>query len=210
MIFQGEHIDSIIFDLGGVILNIDYQLPVKAFSKLGVTDFHDHYSQAAQKNLFDLFETGKIDSETFLNELKKSVPPSVSDEKIRDAWNSILLDLPEERLFVLEKAAQNHRIFMLSNTNEMHINAFNQYLNDQYNLPGLEPFFDKVYYSYEIGLRKPDLKIFEYVIQDADLNPSTTLFIDDSIQHITAAADIGIITHHLKQGDIIDLLGDLL
>jgi HAD superfamily hydrolase (TIGR01549 family) len=172
MIHEGQHVDAIIFDLGGVILNIDYQLPVKAFRKLGIED--------------------------------------VSDDQIVDAWNSILLDLPEQRLFTLEKAAENHRIFLLSNTNDLHIESFNRYLLDEFQLPSLEPFFEQLYLSYEVGLRKPDPRIFEYVLQDAGLDPQNTLFIDDSIQHIQSANELGILTHHLVKEDLIAFLEDKL
>ena len=210
MIFEGSHIDTILFDLGGVILNIDYQLPIKAFQKLGIDDFDTRFSQLRQNHLFDDYETGRISSELFLDQLKKIVKPGISDKQIIDAWNSILLDLPEERLFILEKAAENHRIFLLSNTNDIHITEFNHYLLKEHNLPSLEPFFESLYLSYEIGLRKPDPKIFEYVLQDAGLDPATTLFIDDSIQHIQAAHELGIVTHHLVNQSIVELLEDKL
>jgi putative hydrolase of the HAD superfamily len=121
-----------------------------------------------------------------------------------------LLDLPEERLFSLEKSAENHRIFLLSNTNEIHINEFNRYLLETYRLPSLEPFFEKLYLSYEVGLRKPDTQIFEHVLADAALRPESTLFIDDSIQHIQAAAELGINTYHLQKEDVCDFLEGLI
>ncbi|MEX1189061.1 MAG: HAD family phosphatase [Bacteroidia bacterium] len=210
MIYNGQLINSIIFDLGGVILNIDYQMPVKAFKKLGIDDFSAHFSQKAQSRLLDDYETGKISSEEFLDVLRNLVKPDTSDLEIIQAWNSILLDLPEQRLFTLEKAAENHRIFLLSNTNDLHIEEFNEYLLDEHNIPSLEPFFEALYLSYEIGLRKPDPRIFEYVLQDADLDPQTTLFIDDSIQHIASASELGLITHHLQNEDLTDFLEELL
>lgn len=210
MIFEGQHIDAIIFDLGGVILNIDYQLPIKAFQKLGIDDFANHFSQAKQSGLLDDYETGSISSEDFISELRRYVKPETTDMQIISAWNSILLDLPEERLFILEKAAENHRTFLLSNTNDIHIEEFNSYLLEEHNLPSLEPFFEQLYLSYEVGLRKPDPRIFEYVLQDAELNPSSTLFIDDSIQHIQAAKELGIITHHLTGQTLVELLEDKL
>jgi putative hydrolase of the HAD superfamily len=210
MIFEGQHIDAIIFDLGGVILNIDYQLPIKAFQKLGINDFASHFSQASQSGLLDDYETGTISSEDFIQELRRYVKPETTDKQIIDDWTSILLDLPEERLFILEKAAENHRIFLLSNTNDIHIQEFNSYLLDEHNLPSLEPFFEQLYLSYEVGLRKPDKRIFEYVLQDAGLEPSSTLFIDDSIQHIQAASELGIVTHLLKGQDLAELLDNKL
>jgi FMN phosphatase YigB (HAD superfamily) len=206
MIYENQTIDTIIFDLGGVILNIDYQLPVKAFKKLGIENFNELFSQASQSNLFNDYEKGEISSDDFIKEIKKYLPQNTSDEAIINAWNSILLDLPEERLFCLEKAAENHRIFLLSNTNALHIDSFNQYLLTNLQLPSLEPFFETLYLSYEVGLRKPDLRIFEYVLQDAGLLPERTLFIDDSIQHIQAASELGILTKHLLNEDITTFL----
>jgi putative hydrolase of the HAD superfamily len=210
MIHEGQHVDAIIFDLGGVILNIDYQLPVKAFRKLGIEDFSAHFSQASQSNLLDDYETGQLSSQAFIEAVRGFVKPEVSDDQIVDAWNSILLDLPEQRLFTLEKAAENHRIFLLSNTNDLHIESFNRYLLDEFQLPSLEPFFEQLYLSYEVGLRKPDPRIFEYVLQDAGLDPQNTLFIDDSIQHIQSANELGILTHHLVKEDLIAFLEDKL
>lgn len=210
MIFNNQHINTIIFDLGGVILNIDYELPVKAFKKLGIDDFSSHFSQKAQTKLLDLYEIGEISSEEFLDAIREHVKPGTSDLDIIKAWNSILLDLPEERLFTLEKASENHRIFLLSNTNDIHIQEFNNYLLEEHNLPSLEPFFEQLYLSYEIGLRKPDPRIFEYVLQDAGLEPDKTLFIDDSIQHIQTANELGINTHHLVNQSVNEFLDELL
>ena len=206
MIYQNQHIDAIVFDLGGVILNIDYQLPVKAFKALGIDDFSKHFSQAQQTALLDNYETGSIRSDEFISEVSKFVKPGTTEAQIHAAWSSILLDLPEQRLFTLERAAENHRIFLLSNTNEIHIDEFNRYLLQAYSLPSLEPFFEKLYLSYEVGLRKPDRLIFEHVLADAGLKPESTLFIDDSIQHIQAASELGIITFHLQHEDICDFL----
>jgi putative hydrolase of the HAD superfamily len=210
MIFEGQHINAIIFDLGGVILNIDYQLPVKAFKKLGIEDFSAHFNQAAQSRLLDDYETGQISSEEFIDEIRTLVKPEFGDREIIQAWNSILLDLPENRLFTLEKAAENHRIFLLSNTNDLHIQEFNSYLLEEHNLPSLEPFFEALYLSYEVGLRKPDPRIFEYVLQDAGLDPRSTLFIDDSLQHIRSAAELGINTWHLRDQELSEFLDEKL
>lgn len=210
MIYEGQHINAIIFDLGGVILNIDYQLPVKAFERLGVTNFQEEFSKASQSNLFDLLETGKIENDAFIEAIRHRLPKEVSDAEIVSAWNSILLDLPESRLFVLEKAAENHRTFLLSNTNAIHIESFNSYLLEEHQLPSLEPFFEKLYLSYEVNLRKPDPRIFEYVIQDAGIDPHSTLFIDDSIQHIESAKSLGLMTHHLVNQDLVDFMDGLL
>jgi len=208
MIYEGQIIKNIVFDLGGVILNIDYQLPVRAFERLGIQNFHHYFSKASQQAFLDEYETGKISSEVFLSKVLSLLPYGTEKSRVIDAWNSILLDLPEERLYLLERAVRNHRIFLLSNTNQLHIDCFEQYLQKQYNIHQWESHFEKVYYSYRIGMRKPDLEIFQHVLNDAGLNPSETLFIDDSIQHIQGARQCGIISHHLDDSDLIAFLSD--
>jgi FMN phosphatase YigB (HAD superfamily) len=210
MKYQGHSIEAIIFDLGGVILNIDYQKPVEAFKTLGIQDFSQHFAQHGQTSLLDDYETGRISSDDFLVEIQKLTGPKVSRRQIIEAWNSILLDLPEERLHLLEEAAASHRIFLLSNTNDLHIEQFNTYLIEEHQIPSLEPFFEGLYLSYELGLRKPEPEIFRHVLEDAGLNPSTTLFIDDSKQHIESAQKLGIHAHWLPPGTLADFLSPLL
>ncbi len=198
---------NIIFDLGGVILNIDYLLVVKAFGDLGLANFDDFFSQTQQKNLFDLYEKGQITSSDFRNELKKHCISSIDDIIIDKAWNSMLLDLPQERLDLLKRLKQTHHTFLLSNTNEIHIDSFNAYLQNNFNIADLSGHFEKLYLSYKIGMRKPDAEIFELVLSENKLNSSETLFIDDSIQHIESAKNLGIQTYWLdvKKESILDL-----
>lgn len=210
MKYQGQTIDAILFDLGGVILNIDYHKPVEAFRNLGIEDFSKHFAQHGQTSLLDEYETGRISSEEFLKALKKLTRKGTTEAELIDAWNSILLDLPEERLHLLEEAAASHRIFLLSNTNDLHIQQFNRYLLDEHQLPSLEPFFETLYLSYELGLRKPEQEIFRFVLGDAGVNPETTLFIDDSPQHIESARKLGIHSHLLPAGTLLDFLPQLL
>ena len=187
-----KQIKNIIFDLGGVLLNLDYSRTKHAFEKLGIDNFDSIYSQAQQSNLFDLFETGKIDRHHFLDGMKQYLPPGITSEQITNAWNGMLLDLPIERLELLKTVSKNYRIFLLSNTNEIHIDAFEKILFDQHNLKGLEPLFEKVYYSSRIQKRKPNAEIFEFVMNENKLNLSETVFFDDSIQHIKGAERVGL------------------
>lgn len=199
-----QNIRHIIFDLGGVLLNIDYQLTSAAFVKLGIKDFDKKYSQLKQTSLFDDFETGEINSRYFIDDLKKIVSPEVSDEDIRNAWNAMLLDFPLRRLQILQQLQLHFDTFLLSNTNEIHEEKFNQILKQQTGFPSLGVLFDKVYYSHRVGLRKPDSAIFELILNSHQLNPEKTLFIDDSPQHIESAKNIGIQTIWLKQGMSIE------
>jgi|APLak6261662433_1056034.scaffolds.fasta_scaffold00001_75 putative hydrolase of the HAD superfamily len=197
---------NIIFDLGGVILNIDYNLSVEAFKKLGLPNFQEHFSQASQNHLFDLYEKGIISSDEFRMELKKHFNDSITVKDIDFAWNALLLDLPAQRLVVLENLKETHRTFLLSNTNDIHIQEFNRYLAKTTGVKDLSRYFEKLYLSYEIGMRKPDKEIFEFVLTQNDLNPAETLFIDDSKQHIESASNLGIHTYWLTKGEtILDL-----
>ncbi len=207
MIIDTNNYKNIIFDLGGVILNIDYSLTEKAFSKLGISDFKTLFSQAQQTKLFDNYEKGFLSSDDFRTELKKSLLKNTTDDEIDTAWNAILLDLPNERIELLKKTNLTHRTFLLSNTNDIHIEKFNSYLENEFDLPDLSSLFEKMYLSYEIGMRKPDAEIFEFVLKENTLKPNETLFIDDSIQHIEAAKKLGIGTYWLdvKKESIVDL-----
>ncbi len=208
MSINANNYKNIIFDLGGVILNIDYQLAVKAFSNLGVSNFDELYSQAHQNKLFDLFEKGQILSADFRNEIRNYCNKNLEDAAIDRAWNAMLLDLPAERLKLLVSLKKTHRTFLLSNTNEIHIDSVNAYLKKAYGITELSGYFEKLYLSYKVGMRKPDAEIFELVFAENNLNLRETLFIDDSIQHIEGAKRVGIQTYWLQKGEtILDLLG---
>lgn len=187
-----QSVKNIIFDLGGVILNIDYSLTANAFEKLGIKDFTTIYSQAAQQQLFDGFEKGIVSSEKFRTELKKFLVKGITDAEIDCAWNAMLLDLPVARLHFLGRLKQHYRIFLLSNTNTIHITAYSAYLNNSFGVSNLSHLFEREYYSYEIGMRKPDAEIFEFVLNENNLCAEETLFIDDSPQHIVGATGVGI------------------
>ncbi|MBN8704035.1 MAG: HAD family phosphatase [Bacteroidetes bacterium] len=189
---------AIIFDLGGVILNIDYQKTVEAFKGLGLHDFNYFFSKQVQKDFFDEYEKGFISSFEFLERIKSFLPESVSNEQIVEAWNAMLLDLPEERLHLLKKLRDKYSIFLLSNTNEIHINEFHLFLKGKFAMPDLTDYFNKVYLSYQIGKRKPDAEIFEHVLLENNLLPKHVVFIDDSPQHIEGAKSLGITTFHLE------------
>ena len=195
-----QGIKHIIFDLGGVILNIDYKRPIEAFKKLGIQDVEGLYSKQNQVELFDLLETGKIDEAEFVKQIQQKSNVELSHHDIITAWNSILLDFPLRRLQILQQLQLHYSIFLLSNTNEIHEKAFNDMLKTTCGYPNLGIFFDKVYFSHRVGLRKPDPAIFQLVLDENKLDPEETLFIDDSPQHIEAAKSLHIHTIHMKDG----------
>ena len=191
-----KKIDNIIFDLGNVILNIDYQSTINAFEKIGIKNAKILYSKSSQTKIFDQLETGKITQEDFILEIQKIIPQASKSEVI-NAWNAIIKDLPKSRVDILKNLKDKFSIFLLSNTNTIHIDYIlkkigkNKY-DEFYNL------FDKVYYSHEVKLRKPDPNIFKLVINENNLKIKNTLFIDDSIQHINSAKKLGLQTYHLN------------
>lgn len=198
-------IRHIIFDLGGVILNIDYKLSAEAFKKLGANDFDELYSQAKQSELFDRLETGRISLNDFRNEVRRIFEATWSDTEIDSAWNAMLLDLPPTRIELLQELKKRYKIYLLSNTNQIHYDQYGRMLRERFGLNDLSEVFDKAYYSHEVGMRKPDAEVFEFVLNANAAEANETLFIDDSIQHIEGAKRIGLETYHLREEDILGL-----
>ena len=198
-------IKNIIFDLGGVILDIDYNLTVKAFEKLGIPNFKAQYSKMSQSNLFDNIETGKISPEEFRNLIREVAEKDVTDAEIDHAWNALILHLPQYRIEILKKLQDNYRLFLLSNTNKIHYDDYSEVIKRENGIEGLEPLFEKTYLSHEMGLRKPNPEIFNVVLNENNLVAEETLFIDDSPQRIASAKTLGIVTYHLENEDIGEL-----
>jgi FMN phosphatase YigB (HAD superfamily) len=196
LIQDSKKIKNIIFDLGGVILNIDPQKTINAMEELGFPDFEKSYTLAKQNKLFDKLEKGIISPDIFRNEIRKNLKNPVSDNTINEAWGSLLLDFPKERIDLLNKLKAKYRLFLLSNTNLIHYNIYNHILFKDFGIQ-LSKLFEKAYYSHEIGMRKPDIECFKYVLDDSKLMPNETLFIDDSISNIESAKKIGIKTIYL-------------
>lgn len=203
-----NHTENIIFDLGGVILNIDYLLTSKAFSALGFIDFDEYYTQKKQSKVFDLFETGKINSEEFIKEFSKEIP-GVNKEQIIEAWNAMLLDLPAERIELIRNLGKRFRVFLLSNTNQIHEDAFRKIVEAQFGNYIFDDVFEETYLSHKIGYRKPNKECFDYVIDRNGLSVEKTIFIDDSIQHVIGARQAGLQSFHLEKGmEITQLFPD--
>ena len=203
---QAGSFKNIIFDLGGVILNIDYKLTINCFKTLGISNFDLIYSQAQQNLLFDQYEKGEVSSKYFIEEIQKKCHHSTSVEAIIKAWNAMLLDIPEDRLLFLSTLKKNHRLFLLSNTNDIHKRAYSDYLKKTYGFEDFSEYFERQYLSFEIGMRKPHPEVFNHVLDKNGLNASETVFIDDSAQHIKGAASVGIKAVHLTgEKTILDL-----
>lgn len=197
--------DAVILDLGGVILNIDYNLTVDAFKQLGFTNFQAQYSKLQQSGLFDKLETGRIGEDEFIQEIQKSIP-NASSAQIISAWNALLLDFPEGRINTIRRIAEAFPTFLLSNTNSIHYKEFNQTLQTQTDISDIKSLFKKAYLSHEIHLRKPNKEAFHLILDEHDLDPSRTLFVDDSPQHLEGAKKLGIQVYHMKEDDSLEAL----
>jgi glucose-1-phosphatase len=205
-----SQIKNLIFDLGGVIINLDINKTISEFNTFSNKPFETIYTQLQQNLIFDEFDKGNISPTDFFTELQKHLNTNVSDERLINAWNAMLLDFPKHRLDILKQLKTKYRLFLLSNTNETHVTAFEKSLYAEHQYENLEPFFEKVYYSCRIGMRKPNKDIFNFVLSENNLKPSETLFFDDTIHHINGANKTGIQAHLLEKGkDITTLIAEL-
>lgn len=201
-------IKNIIFDFGNVLLNLDESASYNALnSLLDLSKCEDLY-----EIVFNPFEKGEISEESFLNRLQRRSKIVNQAEVYIKAWNAMLLDFPSIRVELLRNLKSNYRLFLLSNTNITHIRHVLKRINRENGITDFEDaFFEKAYYSFQLGMRKPDPEIYEFVLQDAGLIANETLFIDDKIENIEAAKKMGIITHHHNPSqEISEILNDIL
>lgn len=199
-------IKNIIFDFGGVIIDIDYWRSIKAFIDMGYDNFDKIYSQASQAEIFDKIDKGIISADEFRSELMKFFPPDTTVKMIDDAWNAIMLGIPEHRVRMLEKIRKNYRIMLMSNTNIIHYEQYIKELKEKFGYKDLSGLFEKVYLSFELGMRKPDIKFFKLILEENHLKPEETLFIDDSEQNLPPAQSLNLQTVFLNGGmDVTDL-----
>lgn len=195
-------IDAIIFDLGGVFIHINYEVTIHEFIKLGYINAENLYSQKEQALLFQEYEKGIISTPHFINKLLDQSEDKPSPNQIVHAWNAMLGEIELSSVDVLKSLQGKKRLFMLSNTNELHWEIVQRKWNQLDEKP-ISSYFEKVYVSHEFGMRKPDASTFQEVCRIHDLSPSKTLFIDDSIQHIHGAQEAGLNTFFLE--DIMKL-----
>jgi len=186
--------ENIIFDLGGVLLDIDYNRTRTAFEQLGVVNFDEMYSQANADHLFQKLETGKITDDDFYKELNRRTGLHLSPEEIRNAWNAMLLSFREKSLQHLDDIRSKYQIFLLSNTNYIHLASFKKTFLDKKREKTFEEYFNRAYYSCSIGLRKPEKVCYDWVLKELKIQPQKTLFIDDSLQNIEGAKAAGLQT----------------
>ncbi|MBP8066518.1 MAG: HAD family phosphatase [Flavobacterium sp.] len=194
-------IDTIIFDFGNVFINLSQEAPFDHMRKIGLVCWNEDLDSLNKR-----YEKGKIDELDFFKGFQRYIPNRELDE-IREAWNSILLDFPLYRLEFLQKLSTKYRLFLLSNTDKTHIDKFEHKVGMTFSREFYQ-CFEKVYFSYEIGLRKPDPEIFNYIINRHNLEPQRTLFVDDNKHNTEVAANLGLQVWNLEVGkeDVVNLL----
>ena len=192
-----QQIKNIIFDLGGIFLDIDYPKTEKAFINLGITNFPELYNQHHASDLFELLETGKITPTEFYNQFASLSPVVVTDKQIQEAWNAMLGTFPLERIEWLKQIKNRYNIFLFSNTNKIHHDAFTQTFAQLTGNNNFDSYFIKAWYSHTIGVRKPYTASFRHVLQLENLQAAETLFIDDTFKNIEGAQEAGLQTIHL-------------
>lgn len=203
---MNKDIKNIIFDYGNVIFTIDFKRTQAAFEALGIENVEEFYAHKGHDPLFDEFEKGNITAAEFRDGIRKvSRHPELTDQQIDDAWNSLLIGVPDGNHELLLDLKANYRTFLLSNINEIHLDFINKYLKENFALDGNEGFFEKIYYSHLVRKRKPNRDIFEQVLAENGLKKEETLFIDDSPQHLKTAAELGIHTYLMTYPDTIQL-----
>jgi glucose-1-phosphatase len=201
-VYNMENIKNIIFDLGGVIMDIDVKQTLKAFSGLGIKNVENYFGHGFAASFFSDHESGKISDEEFLKQIKKLLTEEVSDESIIDAWNALLLRFPAERISLLKEIRSKYRLFLFSNTNAIHYNKFVEIYRDSFS-GELEDLFEKAYFSHSMGHRKPDTGGFELIIRENRLDPKQTLFVDDAFINVEGALKTGLKGLYMPPGFFI-------
>lgn len=189
-----QGIKNIIFDLGGVLMDLDKQACIDAFKRLGYDDIEQLLGNYSQKGTFMELEKGSITPEEFRNRIRREIGRAVTDRQIDDAFCAFLVDIPDYKLDMLQELKKNYRVLMLSNTNAIMMEVMKEGV---FRKQGLDvyAYFDQLYLSYQMGVTKPDRKIYDLLIADSRICPEETLFFDDSQVNIEMGSSVGFRTH---------------
>jgi putative hydrolase of the HAD superfamily len=185
---------AVIFDFGNVIINIEFQRIYKAFAKFTSKPIAYIEKRITEDQIFRRYESGQFTDEEFREVIRQTLGFPLSDHEVDTAWNAILLDIPTDRIDLIHKIRQNYPIFLLSNTNNIHITASNNYLKKTHGINSLDILFDQLFLSYEMGMWKPDTEIYFEVLRLINLEPNEVIFFDDNLQNIESAKAIGMQT----------------
>lgn len=203
-----NHISTIIFDLGGVIIDLNVSKSLDSFSKYSGLPSDEIYNKFVKDGWSCAFERGEISDEEFRNRVRDCLGTEINDIQVDNSWNAMLGELPLKRLEMLSNLKDQYHTMVLSNTNSIHINAFDAIVANTTGGRRIQQYFNKIYFSHELGMRKPDVEIYEYVISENNLDPSATLFIDDTEANVEGALSVGFKTYHLTNQEYLYELFD--
>ena len=198
---QGK-IKNLIFDLGGVIINLDTFLTIRAFADITGQSPEAIIKFSTSHPHFHAYEKGEIDNATFRDTIREMSTMALEDEVIDKAWNAMILDLPHNRIDLLKKLKNSYNIYLLSNTNTIHMECVNN-VRAVAGIISFDQIFHQDYYSHLMGKRKPDSEIFDQVLEDNNLSAEETLFLDDNYDNIKGASNLGINTLHVTSPNLL-------
>lgn len=192
--------ETLIFDLGNVIIDLDFNRTESELSEFGLSFLH---ASATDHEKFLEFEIGSISENDFLDYFIQRSKHPVNTVDLVQAWTAMLSDIPPERLHMLTELKNKYQTLILSNTNCMHVRWFNDHLARHHHINSFSELVHKAYYSNEVGMRKPDPEIFKFIIQDKGLIPDNTYFFDDDPENIRSAQMLGIQSFQVLKGTSI-------
>jgi putative hydrolase of the HAD superfamily len=198
-------IRNIIFDLGGVLLNIDPKKTIEAFGELGMEQLVGDKGLSYDHEIFYRMEQGKITPGEFRNGVRQLLPKEVSDIEIDDAWTAMLLDFPAIRVKLLRNLRKDFKIYLFSNTNAIHVAKYHSIFRNQHGFE-VPTLFEKDFYSNEIGYRKPSSESYQEIIRLSGIDPAKSLFIDDSLPNVESAVASGLKGFWLEPGQTVENL----
>jgi len=205
-----QNVKNVILDLGGVLVDIEPSNTVEAFKRIMQPDIYESINWEDATEALCSMEVGKWDKSQFFGYFKKICKPSVIEEEIIDAWNAMVLEFPHERVEMVKSLAQKYNLFLLSNTNEIHISCFEQDFKNRYHIH-LPDLFSKVFYSSEIGFRKPHAESFHYVLNHAGIIAEETVMVDDREDNCRMAESIGMQSIKVPENSGLEaVIGELL
>lgn len=195
------NIQALIFDLGGVIIDLDQAATYRDFSYLSGKPIEKVQELAKGESFFADYEMGKIDDPTFRANIREALGILHSDEEIDAVWNAMIKSIKRERLALIGKLNQRYDCYVMSNTNDIHLRHIMRIGDYVAPAGSMSALFRQMYFSQELGVAKPDVAAWQPILDDHQLDPATALFIDDKLENIEGAAKLGIQGYHNQNID---------